>query len=161
MTEIFQSSDLSRRSRSVLEKAAGGEALIRGKDGAPLVMTPARRVRNLEKYRDWSIKLMQLRSFLDSGNSSAVAQWGELAWLRVFDEDDLRAFIGEAESQLLMSEALGDYSDFDELVDEWKVTAGQLEDPLRRHILLSPGIDEDDFTEARRPAVIQEEGARG
>ncbi len=153
MTEIFQLSDLSRRPKSVLERAAGGEALIRGKDGASLVMTSESRVRNLEKYRDWSIRLMQLRSFLDSENTPGIPQWGELAWLRVFDEDDLRTFISEAESQLLMSDALGDYSEFDELVDEWKVTAGQLEDPLRRHILLSRGIDDDAFIEARRPTA--------
>jgi hypothetical protein len=45
-----------------------------------------------------------------------------------------------------------DFTGLDELLHDWKVTAGQLEDPFRKRVLLSPGLDQDDFTEAEAPA---------
>lgn len=53
----------------------------------------------------------------------------ETAWLKVFDKEDLITFIGE----LL---AAGSFSARVECVSAWRTTARQLEDPLRRSVLL-------------------------
>jgi hypothetical protein len=74
-----------------------------------------------------------------------VAGWGDLAWLRVFD-DDFAAFCDELSDELIIDISEDDFTGLDELLHDWKATAGQLEDPLRKRVLLSPGLDQDDFT---------------
>jgi hypothetical protein len=81
-----------------------------------------------------------------------VAGWGDLAWLRVFDNDDLTAFCDDLSDELIIDISEDDFTGLDELLHDWKATAGQLEDPLRKRVLLSPGLDQDDFTEAEVPA---------
>ncbi len=156
MSTIFQTSDLARQSKRVVEAASQGEAIIRDKNGTPLVMTQESTLRNLQEYHTWSIRLARLRALVASDSEANIRQWGELAWLHIFDKDDLRTFIDEAESQLLLSNAMGDYTAFDELIEEWKATASQLEDPLRRSLLLSQDFNEHDFVEAKRPEPQQE-----
>jgi len=43
-----------------------------------------------------------------------------------------------------------DLTELDQLVRDWRATAGELADPARRHVLLG-GFAEDDFVEAERP----------
>lgn len=85
-----------------------------------------------------------------------MAGWGDLAWLRVFDDEDLNCFCEELSDELVIDASKEDYSGLEELLSDWKATAGQLEDPLRRKILLSPGLDRDDFAEARDPKAMEE-----
>ena len=124
----FLVSDLAKQRTEVLKAARQGGAIIRDNKGPELVMLPNSRLVNLELHKDWSLKLERLRYILQSESRPDVAGWGDLAWLRVFDE----------------------------LLSDWKATAGQLEDPLRRKILLSPGLDRDDFAEARDPKAMEE-----
>ena len=90
---LFKSSDLQSNRRAVLDAAARDRAIISDRDGQ-LVMLPEKRLGNLEKYQNWSLKLARLRS-LEKRSDATVAEWGDLAWLKAFDAEDLDAFCDE------------------------------------------------------------------
>ena len=152
----FLVSDLAKQRTEVLKAARQGGAIIRDNKGPELVMLPNSRLVNLELHKDWSLKLERLRYILQSESRPDVAGWGDLAWLRVFDDEDLNCFCEELSDELVIDASKEDYSGLEELLSDWKATAGQLEDPLRRKILLSPGLDRDDFAEARDPKAMEE-----
>lgn len=151
----FLVSDLAKQRTEVLKAARQGGAIIRDNKGSELVMLPNSRLVNLELHKDWSLKLERLRYILQSESRPDVAGWGDLAWLRVFDDEDLNCFCEELSDELVIDASKEDYSGLEELLSDWKATAGQLEDPLRRKILLSPGLDRDDFAEARDPKAME------
>ena len=147
---LFKSSDLQSNRRAVLDAAARDRAIISDRDGQ-LVMLPEKRLGNLEKYQNWSLKLARLRS-LEKRSDATVAEWGDLAWLKAFDAEDLDAFCDELYDLLITCAAMDDFDALDESIREWKTTAGQLEDPLRRRVLLSDGFDDEDFVAASAPS---------
>lgn len=148
----FQVSDLAKQRTAVLDAARNGRAIIKDNKGPELVMLPNVKLEHLELYKEWTLNLNRLRSYLQPGGRPDVAGWGDLAWLRVFDNDDLTAFCDELSDELVIDISGDDFTGLDKLLHEWKATAGQLEDPLRKRVLLSPGLDQDDFTEAEAPA---------
>lgn len=148
---IFQVTDLAKHRTEVLEAARQDTAIIRDNQGPELVMLQMNRLKNLETYKEWSLKLERLRDILQSGNRPNAVGWGDLAWLRVFDDDDLRSFCTDLSNELVIDAAEDDFSGLEQLLREWKVTAGQLEDPLRKHILLSPRFSHEEFIEASEP----------
>ncbi|TPF77654.1 MULTISPECIES: hypothetical protein [unclassified Bifidobacterium] len=145
---IFQASDLATKRTEVLQAARDGKAVIRDPQGQGLVMLPERKLQNLEKYSQWSVQLERLRRIVNSSRRPSVAELGELAWLRVFDNEDLESFCDDLSDQLIACSADGDYSQLDQMIKEWKITAGQLEDPLRKRILLRNGVDPAELTDA-------------
>ncbi|KAB8287100.1 hypothetical protein DSM100688_1875 [Bifidobacterium ramosum] len=146
---IFQASDLAAKRTEVLQAARDGKAVIRDPQGQGLVMLPENRLQNLEQYNQWSLHLERLRRIIASGRRPSIAELGELAWLRVFDNEDLESFCEDLSDQLIACSADEDYSQLEQMIKEWKVTAGQLEDPLRKRILLHNGVDPDDFDDAK------------
>ena len=88
----FLVSDLAKQRTEVLKAARQGGAIIRDNNGPELVMLPNSRLVNLELHKDWSLKLERLRYILQSESRPDVAGWGDLAWLRVFDDEDLNCF---------------------------------------------------------------------
>lgn len=147
---IFQASDLAKERVRVLDAARAGRAVVRDKDGTGLVMLPESHLAVLEGYARWSQTLQRLNVLVAAERQVSVAELGDLAWLRVFDKDDQRAFSDELHEALIAGLSDEDLGAVDEVVADWKVTARQLEDPLRRSVLLGatgPG----DFVEADKP----------
>lgn len=148
---IFQASDLSKKRKEVLEAARKDHALIRDTQGEGLVMLPAQRVKGLEKFNIWSVNLTRLRRLQHGRARSSVVDWGDLAWLLPLDDDDLSEFCEELSDTLLICSAEEDYAQLDSMIHDWKVTAGQLADPLRRHTLLTDRLEDADFTPVDEP----------
>lgn len=148
---IFQASDLTNQRRvEFLDAARSGGARLRDKDGTSLVMLPESRLVWLETMAKWSAVHLRLEELIRRGVMPSVTDLGELAWLRAFDEEDLGEFLGELHEALVVANADQDPSRLEGCVAAWRVTARQLEDPLRRRILLGERSDPD-FEDAPRP----------
>mgnify|MGYP000040185385 CR=1 FL=1 len=78
-----------------------------------------------------SRKTTQHYQFRESSNT---VEWGDLAWLRVLDNDDLSTFCEDLANELIIDASEDDFTGLDCLIREWRATAGQLEDPLRKRI---------------------------
>ena len=154
----FQVSDLARKRTAVIEAARTDCAVIRDKD-QDLVMLKKSRLSNLEKYQQCSMRLERLRSIINSENRPNTVEWGDLAWLRVLDNDDLSTFCEDLANELIIDASEDDFTGLDCLIREWRATAGQLEDPLRKRILLSSELEKADFTEAQAPASGADNGS--
>ncbi|TFC93554.1 hypothetical protein [Cryobacterium sp. TMT3-29-2] len=123
---------------------------MRDGDGSGLVMLPESDLAVLEGFASWSQRLQRLSVLVDAERVVSVAELGDLAWLRVFDKDDQRAFADELHESLIAGLADQDLSSVDEVVAAWRVTARQLEDPLRRSVLLGRH-DLADYDDAEEP----------
>lgn len=151
MSETYTLSDLAGAKRTqLLNDARTGRARVRDKDGQTLVMLPEERLNVLDQFARWSQVQQRLSAIAGQQRVLSVAELGDLAWVRVLDRDDLSEFADELHSALITSLADEDTSLVSEVVSAWRVTARQLEDPLRRAILLNP-THGDDYIEVERP----------
>jgi hypothetical protein len=148
--QIFQSSDLANKRTEVLEAARNGQARVRDKDGTSLVMLPESRLRLLEALTKWWQAYMKLEALLHRSELPRAGELGELAWLRTFDREDFQEFVSELHDALVAANADEDTAVLDECIKAWRVTARQLEDPLRRSVLHGNFVPED-YVEASRP----------
>ncbi|WP_207455515.1 hypothetical protein [Desertivibrio insolitus] len=148
---IFQASDLAKERTRVLDAARAGRALVRDKDGTGLVMLPEAQLAVLEGYAEWSQTLQRLNFLIRAEREVSISELGNLAWLRVFDKEDQQAFADELHDALIAGLADNDLEEVDATVAAWRVTAKQLEDPLRRSVLLG-ATTPDDFVEVLEPS---------
>jgi hypothetical protein len=152
MDTIFQSSDLAGGRRvEFLQAARTGGARLRDKDGTSLVMLPESHLEWLETLARWSTAHLRLEELLRRGVMPTVSDLNDLAWLRVFDLEDLREFTEELHEALVTAHADRSADSLNDCVQAWRVTARQLEDPLRRRVLLGTH-DPESFEEVKRPA---------
>jgi hypothetical protein len=147
---IFQSSDLANKRTEVLEAARNGQARVRDKDGTSLVMLPESRLRLLEALTNWWQAYMKLEALLRRSELPRAGELGELAWLRAFDRADFQEFVSELHDALIAANADQDTAVLDECIKAWRVTARQLEDPLRRSVLHGPFVP-GHYVEADEP----------
>ncbi|MEU9246373.1 hypothetical protein [Streptomyces sp. NPDC048385] len=147
---IFQASDLATKRTEVLNAARSGLARVRDKDGTSLVMLPESKLRLLEVLSEWLRALLRLEALTSRGATPSVSDLGELAWLRVFDNEDLQEFIADLQASLVAAHADDDVTALEECLHAWRTTARQLEDPLRRSVLMGQH-QPSDFVEASRP----------
>ncbi|WP_143675051.1 hypothetical protein OHB31_16995 [Streptomyces microflavus] len=149
---IFQSSDLATQRRTeFLSAARSGLARLRDKNGTSLVMLPERHLQLLEELRTWSSVHLRLERLLARPDfKPTVEALGDLAWLRVFDCEDLREFADELGEAIVAADSDSDLAVLRECLDAWKTTARQLEDPMRRSALLRKGVVPN-LVEAVRP----------
>lgn len=140
---IFQASDLAKDRVRVLDAARSGRARVRDKDGTGLVMLPEAELEVLEGYARWSQAHNRLSALITSGRLLNVDELGEFAWLRVFDREDLDEFLSDLHSALVAGLADRNMDDLATLEREWRITARQLEDPLRRSVLLARDAEEE------------------
>jgi hypothetical protein len=144
---IFQLTDLANDRGRFVDAARHGEARLRDKDGTSLVMVPEGKLRFLEDLARWSSEGLRLRRLLARDGLPSIADLGSLAWLRVFDASDLQRFEDELQDSLIAAMADGSLAVLHDTVETWRVTARELEDPLRRSVLYGD-IADDDFVEA-------------
>ncbi|MDT0167338.1 hypothetical protein Q9R32_17435 [Actinotalea sp. AC32] len=151
MDIIYQASDLATsKRREFLDAARTGRAHLRDTDGTDLVALQAHELAVLEELAYWSAQHRHLDRLLRDADVPRVAQLGDLAWLRAFDRDDLVSFLEELQDCLIAASADRDMRVLRDAVRAWRVTAQQLEDPLRRSVLVNrhnPG----DFEQVARP----------
>lgn len=147
---IFQSSDLAQKRVEVLAAARAGRARLRDKDGTSLVMLPESRLELLEELASWNSSHLRLEELLHRGGTPSVSDLGMLAWLRVFDEDELKEFVAELHHALIAAHADGDVAALSTCINEWRTTARQLDDPLRRSVLRG-AVGADHLVEVVRP----------
>ena len=148
---IFQPSDLAGRKRAEFVRTArAGSARLRDKDGTSLVMLPEAQVDMLRRVAEWSRHLLQLQELLARDSSPSVSDLGDLAWLRVFDRDDLQEFADELHAVLIASISDEDTGPLEEAIRAWRVTAQAIEDPLRRSVLRGEHSPAN-FVPAERP----------
>ncbi len=148
MDGIFQVSDLATKRTEFLQAARDGRARIRDTDGTELVALRASDLITLEEFAAWSSEHRRLVALYERSATPSVVDLGRNAWLRVFERTDIDEFLRELEDALIASLADNDASLLDECVHAWQVTAQQLEDPLRRSVLMSRH-DPADFVDAR------------
>lgn len=147
---IFQPTDLATKRLEFLDAARNGQARLRDKDGTSLVMLPESKLRLLETLAKWWQAYMRLESILRKTELPRASELGELAWLRAFDRGDLEEFVSELHDALVAANADEDTVALDDCIRAWRTTARQLEDPLRRSVLLGPHVPED-YVEATEP----------
>ncbi len=158
MDTIFQSSDLAQRRVEFLDAARSGVARLRDKDGTSLVMLPESRLDLLKALARWATTHLRLEALLRHEETPGTSALGDLAWLRVFSREDLQQFVEELSEAIILAYADEDMRPLEECVRSWRVTARQLEDPLRRSILLGTHSPED-FEEVGPPTVPTDESA--
>jgi hypothetical protein len=147
---IYQLSDLASKRLEFIDAARNGQARLRDKDGTSLVMLPESKLRLLETLAKWWQAYMKLEGFLRRTELPRASELGELAWLRSFERDDLQEFLSELHDALVAANADGDTAALDDCIQGWRTTARQLEDPLRRAVLLGSHVPED-YVEASEP----------
>lgn len=137
MDVIYQATDLSgSKRREFLDAARAGRAHLRDTDGTDIVALRARDLDVLEQIAYWSAQHGRIARVVRDGHEPTVEQLGDLAWLRVFDHADMVAFLDELYDCLIAASADRDLAVLQQAVDAWRVTARQLDDPLRRSALL-------------------------
>jgi hypothetical protein len=149
---IFQASDLAGTKRvEFLDAARSGGARLRDRDGTSLVMLPESKLRLLETLTTWWESYTRLDGLLRrDSNVPSARELGELAWLRSLDRADIEEFLGELRDALVAASADQDPAALEGCVNAWRITARQLEDPLRRSVLLGRHVA-DDFIEVNEP----------
>lgn len=151
MDIIYQASDLATsKRREFLDAARAGRAHLRDTDGTDLVALRAHELTVLEELAYWSAQHRHLDRLLRDAEVPRVAQLGELAWLRPFDRDDLVSFLDELQDCLIAASADRDTEVLRDAVRAWRITAQQLEDPLRRSVLIGRH-NPDNFEQVARP----------
>jgi hypothetical protein len=152
---IFLPTDLASKRLEFLDAARKGQARLRDKDGTSLVMLPESRLRLLETLAKWWHAYMRLESFLRRTELPRASELGELAWIRSFEREDLEEFVSELHDALVAADADEDTVALDDCIRAWHITARQLEDPLRRSILVGPHVPED-YVGASEPVEAAE-----
>lgn len=149
---IFQASDLAGSKRvEFLDAAREGVARLRDRDGTSLVMLPESVLRLLEQLSTWWEAYTRLDCLLRRSTGVPNArELGDMAWLRTFDRDDMEEFLAELHDALVAASADRDAEALDRCIRDWRITGRQLEDPLRRSVLLGEKSD-DDFVEVEEP----------
>jgi hypothetical protein len=135
---IYTASDLDRKRREVTDAARRGIARIRDTDGMGLVLLPARHYEVLDAVSRWHDRLdVAERARAKPPGDRTPLDFGELTWLRHFDDDDLATFIAEVRAAVSVAYHDDDLAELDQLVRDWRATADELADPGRRDVLLS------------------------
>lgn len=145
-------SDLQRRYRAILDEAKAGQARVRDLDGTSILLLPEADVEALRRVSAAAANLVAIERLVEATATGRadLAEYGEWSWLRVFDADDLREFIGEIREAIIVGAREGSTALLDEQLRAWHVTAQHADDPLFRDILRG-GASEEEFVEVSRP----------
>lgn len=148
---IFQASDLAQRRREFIDEARRGCARLRDTDGAHLVMVPSSTFEVLVSLRDWLARDLRLELVLQRPWAERrPVEFGDLAWLSVFDNDDQMEFHRELHEALMLSLSSDSTEPVDRCLREWRTTATALSDETRRAVLTG-AVSADQFEEVERP----------
>jgi hypothetical protein len=156
---IFQSSDLNQRGRSILDAARKGLVRIRDKDGASLIMTREEQLTELERrsqigerIADLTANFMLIENAVEheEGAKPTLAELGDWVWLRYLPTQDLQEFVAEIRELLYAACREHTLDPLDESLDAWRETALMLRDPLSRETLTAKNKPKD-YVDVNRP----------
>lgn len=126
----YQSTDLARRSREVVDSARLRHVLVRDKDGMLLSFGPAEDLERAEELLrvvgDWLRMESAIRVPRDQRQ---IGAYGNLAWASSLDDEDQVLFLRELEDALLVSLSGGTLETVRDLLYDWKATAEVAADP--------------------------------
>lgn len=126
----YQSSDLQRQYRTILDEAREHGALIRDKDGLSLTLAPTGAIERAHALVGYIPSLVQLEHLIHEPRPTRrVSAFGAFAWAATLDEDDLIAFVREFADALLVAASGGPLRPVEELIYDWQVTAELMADP--------------------------------
>jgi hypothetical protein len=149
---IYQASDLVQRRREFIDEARRGCARLRDTDGVSLVMVPSGAFEVLVSLREWFARDLRLEDVLGRPWAQRrPVDFGDLAWLSVFDDDDQMEFHRELHEALVLTLASDSTDPVDRCVREWRTTARALSDAARREVLVG-AVTEGDVEDVARPA---------
>jgi hypothetical protein len=138
---LYQSTDLARRHREVVETARHpGGAVIREKDGEALLLTLAAPVLRDRYVLNGFRSAIQVLHLLGTSVHREGLLYGQLAWLALLPEADQTTFIWEYVGALQAAEGTGT-EPVEQLLHEWQQTArAWADEELRAE--LSTDLDE-------------------
>jgi len=151
---IFQTSDLNRQGRTVLNCARAGVARLRDTDGTSIVVMSESRFAAMvtAAHAAANFMLVEERIAHGGGATLAPAELGEWTWLRHLDVEDLAEFLKDVREALIVVVHESEPTQLLTALREWKATAEALADELSRSTLLG-SVDADDLVPAARPEV--------
>jgi len=152
---IFQPTDLvGSKRRAFLDAAKTGRARLRDSDGTSIVALAESELDMLDLVATWSWERDRLVCLLSTHDASLTTlELGSLAWLHRLDREDQLAFAAELQESLVLAMSRRDGAPVRETVHAWQVTAAELDDPMRRDVLLG-GLDERDFVDAGHDLLV-------
>ena len=157
--KIFQVSDLANNRTEFIDEARQGLARLRDKDGTSLVMMRESEFSRLQRMEELTGLLLMLEHINHLGRVPSLYELGEHSWLRVFGSEDLKEMSSELSLALIAARGDEDTRAADDCLRAWRLTARQLEDPLRRSALMSQ-LTSDDLVDAPRPNGEMESGTQ-
>ena len=131
--ETYQVSDLAKRRVDVVAQARRGGALIRDKDGLPLLLSPADNVLRSQHLLGLAGDYLRV----ERGDSDDAA-YGSLSWLTILDEADRQTFLAELYMPLVVALSGGPTGPLEEIIDDWRATANVWADEDLRRDLTRP-----------------------
>lgn len=138
----FQSSDLQRHRRDVLDAAHDGVVTVRDADGTILGVAPMRLIQGVQDLAALGLDLVNATA-LTARSADEPAALGGLAWLVHLDHEDRAECLAELTRELNIAASTLDLSGLHRCLKEWRATAITLSDPLSRSILLGQADDAD------------------
>jgi hypothetical protein len=151
-TTIFQTSDLNRKGKDVMDAARAGRARIRDKDGSSFVLVPESYVRDFEHLSGTAVNFAMLTRALAGDRPLDLGDYGDWAWLEHLDPEDLAEFIVDVREAFIRAVRTQDSSNLRRVLHEWRSTAVALADSDRREVLLGATSD-DEFVEVAEPVI--------
>jgi hypothetical protein len=150
---IYQTSDLTGSARrEFVDDARHGQAQLRTPEGESLVMLRSASLNHLAEMRDYAVAYLMLDNALSRPRSDRrPADFGEWAFIEVFDEDDLVTFRHEMNGVLMRAAAGEDTSVIESTLSDWRRSARTLADPVARSILSGEATHPSDWVDVERP----------
>lgn len=152
---VYQTSDLAGASRKdFISAGLRGVALLRTPEGESLALTRAANIDLLASLRDYLASYIRLNEALNSGsNTRRPVDFGDWAFLAVFDDDALAEFQGEINDALMLALSSGSDDSVENVLADWKRSARALGDPVTRALIMGEHV-EDDFVEVHAPEMV-------
>lgn len=149
---IYQTSDLTGTARrEFIEQARSGQAHLRTPEGDALVMLRQANLEHLAALRDHAIAYLMLDNALSRPRSDRrPADFGDWAFVHVFDDDDLAEFQAEMNAALMMAASGDDVGVVESTLLDWKRSARTLSN-VDTLAILNGEAGDDSWVELERP----------
>jgi len=149
---IYQTSDLTGAARKeFIEEARRGRAHLRTPEGDALVMLREAQLDHLAAMREYALCYLMLDNAITRPRTDRrAADFGDWAFIEVFEDDDISEFRTEMNAALMRAASSADTGIIEETLDAWRRSARTLADPIAREILHG-SVDEAVWTELERP----------
>lgn len=145
---IYQASDLAGTARKdFITDALQGFARLRSTDGDSLVMLREARLEHVAAIRDYAVAYLTLDTATQRPREERrTSDYGDWAFISVFDDEDIEEFLHEINEEIVRAASGKDHSGVERLLNQWRMSARTLSDPVAVGIL-SGGVTDSDWVE--------------